>query len=169
MHVLIHSQYINITAWFPSKISPINGLRSFISVLALNCVKIAFLGGNPGLVVMGEDSCSEGRVRISAQYTGWTWHFSRWFVVKLYCLFENTENKQKRGRGWLVFKKLPLYRLYGNNFRLNSLIRIGHRSTNLIGLWGSHNKIIRKFETFDWEKVWAQFCCEKVLPFERYL
>ena len=44
-------------------------------------------------------------VRILAPDTGWTWHFSHWFVVKIVCLFEKTENKRKRGRGWPIFKK----------------------------------------------------------------
>ena len=44
-------------------------------------------------------------VRIPSPYTGWTWHFSHWFVVWLYCLFEKTENKRKRGRGWPIFFK----------------------------------------------------------------
>ena len=40
-----------------------------------------------------------------ALYTGWKWHFLHWVVVKLYCLFEKTENKRKRSRGWPIFKK----------------------------------------------------------------
>ena len=55
------------------------------------------VGGSPGLVVMGRDSRPEGR-----GFESWhrilDGHFSHIFVVKLYCLFEKTENKQKRGR-----------------------------------------------------------------------
>ena len=27
------------------------------------------------------------------------------FLLKLYCLFEKTDNKQKRGGGWSIFQK----------------------------------------------------------------
>ena len=46
--------------------------------------KLVILGGSPGLVVMGGDSHSEGRG----------------FESLIWCLFEKTENKRKRGRGW---------------------------------------------------------------------
>ena len=47
---------------------------------------------------MGGDSRSEGRgFESPILYTGWTF-------FTLICLFENTENKRKRGRGW-PFKK----------------------------------------------------------------
>ena len=55
-------------------------------------------------MVMGRDSRPEGR-----GFESWhrilDGHFSHIFVVKLYCLFEKTENKQKRGRGWSIFFK----------------------------------------------------------------
>ena len=63
--------------------------------------------GSPGLVVMGDDSWSKGRGLES-------WHhildgidiFYIDLLYKLYgCLFEKTENKRKRGRGWPIFKK----------------------------------------------------------------
>ena len=42
------------------------------------------LDGIPGLVVMGDDSCSRGCGFESGKpYTGWTWHFSHWDVVKI--------------------------------------------------------------------------------------
>ena len=48
---------------------------------------------------MGEDSCSRG-----CGFESWhcilDGHVSHWFVEKLCCLFEKTENKWKRGRGW---------------------------------------------------------------------
>ena len=58
---------------------------------------IPCLGGSPSLVVMGGDSRSEGCGLESQR------HFFTLFVVKL-CLylFEKTENKQKRGRGWPI-------------------------------------------------------------------
>ena len=63
-------------------------------------------GGCPGLVVMGDVSRSKGcgfesRRRILDGHD----IFSHWFVVKIVCLFEKTENKRKRGRGWPIFKK----------------------------------------------------------------
>ena len=74
------------------------------------------LGGSPGLVVMGRDSRPEGR-----GFESWhrilDGHFSHIFVVKLYCLFEKTENKQKRGRGWSIFfKKNKQFQLTGSRF-----------------------------------------------------
>ena len=46
-------------------------------------------------------------VRIQALYTGWTWHFSHIFVVKIVmmCVWKD-ENKLKRGRGWPTLKKV---------------------------------------------------------------
>ena len=45
-------------------------------------------------------------VRIPALYTGWTWVFFTLICCKkIYCLFEKTENKRKRGRSWPIFKK----------------------------------------------------------------
>ena len=45
------------------------------------------LGGSHGLVVMGGDSCSEGRGFESQHYV-LDGHFSHFIVVKLYSLFE---------------------------------------------------------------------------------
>ena len=60
------------------------------------------LGGSPGLVVMFQRSC----VRILVLYTGWTWHFFTLICCKkLYCLFEKTKNKWKRGRVCPIFKQ----------------------------------------------------------------
>ena len=62
------------------------------------------MGGIPGLVVMGVDSRSkvrgfESRRRILDGHGIFHIHL----LWKLYCLFEKTENKQKRGRGWPNF------------------------------------------------------------------
>ena len=59
-------------------------------------------GGNPGLVVMGRDSHSEGR-GFKSQSRILDGHFSHIFVVKLERWKD--ENKRKRGRGWHIFKK----------------------------------------------------------------
>ena len=53
-------------------------------------------------MVMGDDSCLKGR-GFESRHRILDGHFSHIFVVKLYCLFEKTENKQKRGRGWPNF------------------------------------------------------------------
>ena len=55
-------------------------------------------------MVMGRDSRSEGR-GFESRHRILDGHFSHIFVVKLYCLFEKTENKPKRGRGWTIFLK----------------------------------------------------------------
>ena len=55
-------------------------------------------GGSPGLVVMGGDSWSKGR-EFESQRRILDGHdiFYIALLLKLYCLFEKTENKQKRG------------------------------------------------------------------------
>ena len=55
-------------------------------------------------MVMGRDSRSEGR-GFESRHRILDGHFSHIFVVKLYCLFEKTENKPNRGRGWTIFLK----------------------------------------------------------------
>ena len=47
------------------------------------------MGWSPGLVVMGRDSCSEGR-GFESQYTGWTF----FHIVKI-VMFEKTKINQK--------------------------------------------------------------------------
>ena len=61
------------------------------------------MGGSPGLVVMGGDSCSEGR-GFESQCCILDGHFSHQFVVKLYyvCL-KKTEKNEKEARGWTIF------------------------------------------------------------------
>ena len=50
-------------------------------------------GGSPGLVVMGDDSCSNGRVFESHRHILDGHFFALICCKKLYCLFEKTENK----------------------------------------------------------------------------
>ena len=50
---------------------------------------------------MGDNSSSKG---CGFESQRWTDIFSHWFFVKMYCVFEKTENK-KRGRVWPIFKK----------------------------------------------------------------
>ena len=58
-------------------------------------------------MVMGGDSRSEGR-GFKSWYHILDGHFFTYICFKkLQCLFENTENKRKRGRGWPFFKKTP--------------------------------------------------------------
>ena len=68
------------------------------------------LGGSPGLVVMGDDSCSRGRGFESRHHIldGYDiFHID--LLLKLYCLFEKTVNKPK-GIGVGPFKKFPRVR-----------------------------------------------------------
>ena len=66
---------------------------------------------SPGLVVMGDNSCSKGRV-----FESWRpildGHFSHCFVVKILLLFENTNNKQKRAGVGPFFTTYAYMRLY---------------------------------------------------------
>ena len=55
-------------------------------------------------MVMGRDSCSEGR-GFESRRRILDGHFSH-IVKGLWCLFEKTENERKRGRGWPIFKTL---------------------------------------------------------------
>ena len=60
-----------------------------------------FMGGIPGLVVMGQLVFKRSWVRIPAPYTGWT------FVTFICCkncvvCLKKTEYKRKRGRGWPI-------------------------------------------------------------------
>ena len=59
------------------------------------------LGGSPGLAVMGDDSCSRGRGFKSRILDG---HDFFTFICwkQLYCLFEKSTNKGKRGQGWPI-------------------------------------------------------------------
>ena len=77
-------------------------------------------GGCSGLVVMGDDSCLRGcgfesRRRILDGYD-----------IFSHCLFEKTENKRKRGRGWPLQNKsnksLVLF-MTENRRRLNSFFK----------------------------------------------
>ena len=69
-------------------------------------IRSASSGGSPGLVVMGDDSCSTGR-GFEFQHRILNGHF----VTLIYCkivLFEKTEktkNKRKRGLVWPFLKK----------------------------------------------------------------
>ena len=55
-------------------------------------------GGSPGLVVMGEGSCSKG-----CEFEYRCCILDLICCKNLYCLFEKTENKLKRGRVWPIF------------------------------------------------------------------
>ena len=67
------------------------------------CPVMVKMGGSPGLVVMGWDSCSEGR-GFESQHHILDGHFSRWFVVKIVVFVWKDENKLKRGREWSIKK-----------------------------------------------------------------
>ena len=63
------------------------------------------MGGSPGLVVMGDNSSLRGNGFESRQHV-LDGHdiFNIDLLLKLYCLFEKTEYKIKRGRDWPIFK-----------------------------------------------------------------
>ena len=49
-------------------------------------------------------------VQIPVPYTGWTWHFFTLICCKkLYYSFEKTENNQKGGRDWSIFKNNSIH------------------------------------------------------------
>ena len=64
------------------------------------------LGGSPGLVVMGGDSCSEGH-EFESQHRILDGHdiFSHIFVVKIVMFVWKDNNKWKRGRGLPIIIK----------------------------------------------------------------
>ena len=64
------------------------------------------MGGSPGLMVMGGDSCSEGQ-GFESQHSILDGHFSHKFVVKIVMMFVRKRLKinDKRGRYWQIFKE----------------------------------------------------------------
>ena len=74
--------------------------QKFILIAYTNLITLDW---RPGLVVMGDDSCSRGR-GFKSQHCilDGLDIFSHLFVVKLYWLFEKTENNWKRGWGWPI-------------------------------------------------------------------
>ena len=83
----------------------INNLSCSAAVTALRCLySEENLGGNPGLVVLGGDSCSVGG-GFESQHCMLDGHFSRLFVVKIVLFGGKDENKRKRGREWPIFKR----------------------------------------------------------------
>ena len=111
-----------------------------VPIFRIEIIKMFILGESPGLVVMGWDSCSEGRGFESQRHL-LDGHdiFSHWFVVKtvLYCFFEKTENKRKRGRARPFLKNVDLgkrrRKLEPNLLSLLSLVQEKlWRSTSLV-------------------------------------
>ena len=62
------------------------------------------LGGSPGLVVLGDDSCLRGR-EFESQRLILDGHFSHWFVAKIVLFVWKDQKYTKRGRSWPVFLK----------------------------------------------------------------
>ena len=62
------------------------------------------LGGSPGQVVMGDNSCPKGCGFKSRRHI-LDGIFSHWFAVKIVLMFEKTENKRKRSRGPFLKKR----------------------------------------------------------------
>ena len=64
------------------------------------------MGGRPGLVVMGGDSCSKGH-DFKSRHRILDGHFFTYpFVVKFVMCVWKDENKWERGQGWPIFRKL---------------------------------------------------------------
>ena len=100
-------------------------------------------GGSPGLVVMGDDSCSKGLgVQIPALYTGWTFgHFFKLNCCKncIVC-WKKTENKRRRdlfikilysdpilsNRSFLISKFLSKISFFSHLTTFSIINRLGH-------------------------------------------
>ena len=80
-----------------------NQLQSLHVCLGLH-KEFKALGSSTGLVVMWEDSCSEGR-EFKSQHHILDGHLSHLFVVRIVICVWKDENKWKRDRGW-HFKKI---------------------------------------------------------------
>ena len=73
--------------------------------LTISASKNVFLmGGSPGLVVMGGDSCSKD-CGFESQHRILYGHFSQLFAVNIVVFVRKDENKRKTGRGWPIFAK----------------------------------------------------------------
>ena len=75
-----------------------------LTYLLFNCWKKT---GSPGLVVMGRDSCSEGR-EFKSQHIKLDGLFPQLFVVRIVMFVWRGEDKWKRGRCWPILKKKRL-------------------------------------------------------------
>ena len=73
-------------------------------------------------------------VWIPAPYTGWTWHFSHWFFVKIciVCL-KRPKIKEKRGHGWPIFLK-----------------KVGFHWNSMFSKWYEVCCAEKTFSTFNW-------------------
>ena len=80
------------------------------SIFHIFCLFDLFFSGIPGLVVMREESCSEG-CGFKSQHWILDGHFSHLFVVKIVMFVWTDIIKRKRDRGRpifkCIFKKLP--------------------------------------------------------------
>ena len=73
--------------------------------LQISPPKMTCIGGCPGLVVRGGDSCSDGR-----GFKSWCrildgHNIFSHSVVRIVMFFWKDENKRKRGQGWTIFLK----------------------------------------------------------------
>ena len=69
--------------------------------------QIQLKGRSPGLLAMGDDSCSNP----GAVYWMDIWTFFHFLICSKNCIvcLKKTENKRKRGRGWPIFKRESNY------------------------------------------------------------
>ena len=113
--------------------------------LSLNKQNI-FLGGSPGLVVMGGDSRFKG-CGFESRHLILYGHFFTYICCKnLSCLFEKTENKRKRGRGWPIFFKKKIK----HKHNIKSGVKLKKAQQSII----TTNPLMLKF---GWNQTWV--CC----------
>ena len=84
--------------------SNFNSLLKTVWLISFAHQIIIYKGGSPGLVVLGEDSCSKGH-ELESQHHILDGHFSHLFVVKIVMCVWKDENKLKRRPGLALFKK----------------------------------------------------------------
>ena len=96
--------------------------------------------------------------RIPAPGTGWTF-FTFICCKKLYCLFEKTKNKQKRGRGWpIFFKKRVTNWLRRTTTTLRSIQKLNLKSANRsidryrTKMNQNLNRILKLFTELFWQR-----------------
>ena len=63
-------------------------------------------------------------IQIPALNTGWIFFYNNYLVVKLYCLFENTEKNEKEGGDSPFKKTLSVNMLTGHQWVLNLIAPI---------------------------------------------
>ena len=82
----------------------------WVSTVVLLATALPTVPGSPGLVDMGEDSCTEV-CGLKSQHHLMYGHFFHIFVVKIVMFVWRDENKLKSGRGWYTWINSAIVRL----------------------------------------------------------